>query len=161
VLIASIRVWYPLIVHVKRLLIGPVLDNAQPLLAVGIDGCIDGGLVLVGALLASLLVRFLAPQFQGASFGSQPLKLITYSSLPVLLLSSTGILSAQRALSVSFWMWHCIVWGWSAILLYEGSVVMTTVVPAKRSSFLAAFIASALLLYLGLGILGLALKAWL
>lgn len=157
--LTSIRAGYPLLVHTKQLLAGPIPQEAVTLTRVVTEGVIDGLLFMVGIFFAAGLVCFLAPQFQGTASRDQALKLVTYSSMPVLLASGVGVLSAQSVFNISFWAWHLIVWGWCAVLLHEGTRVMTTIDHSKRFPFMTAFLASMLLLYVMLGALGIILKA--
>jgi hypothetical protein len=108
----------------------------------------------IGALCAALIIRFLAPFFQGTISFLDALKLATYSPLPVLIASGLGILSRQPLTSMWFWIWHGLAWGWSIALLYEGIRVLTTVIPTQRLSFFTSVVTSILLLYLCLGLFG-------
>ena len=157
--LAGVRAGYPLLVYTKRLLVGPLPQEVTSLMGVVADSLVDGLLLIIGILLAAETVRFLAPQFQGTASRNQALKLVTYSSIPVLLASGVGALSAHSIFSIWFWAWHLVVWSWSAVLLHEGTRVMTTIDRAKRFSFLTAFLASMLILYLTLGALSIFLKA--
>lgn len=154
ILLASLRAWPPLYEWAQELLFDRAAGDAQALARGITHGVLYALLIPMGILCAAVIIRFLAPLFQGSIYWLDALKLVTYSLLPVLAASGFGILSAQPVVSVWFWIWHVIVWGWSIALLYEGIGVLTTVHPTQRLSFLTSVATSILLLYLSLGLLG-------